>query len=105
MQFLERGQWQPCAGRTNRMAKRDCAAVDVEFVLGHFAERLIAAQKLAGKFLRLGRLFDSQRLCGEGFVDFDEISVTELESALSFSAGDGEYRAEPHAARIATSIS
>ncbi len=65
------------------MAERDRASVDVEFLV---VEMQLA---VAGQDLR-----------GEGFVEFDQIEVGELEAVLLLEPVDGGHGADAHDARV-----
>src|SRR4051812_41858979 len=63
--LVEQGEDDPRAGRADRVAERDRAAVDVEPVGVELADGLLAVQVLAGEGRRAHRLRARQHLAGE----------------------------------------
>ena len=103
-QFLQARENQPRAGRADRMAERNGAAVDVEFFARNFSERVVAAQMFARKIRGCRAIQHRQHLRGKSFVDFDEVGVEWIDAGFLLEFRHGEYRAEAHAHRIAAGI-
>src|SRR5688572_14125015 len=104
MEFLEAGENEARAGRSDRMTEGDGATVHVEDVLGHFANGPVALEMLLRELIGLQGAEAGEYLGGEGFVDLDEIGVFEREAEAAFSIGDGEHWSKAHTLRITTSV-
>src|SRR5882672_3345018 len=63
-----------------------------------------ASQRRARKLLRPQTFQNRENLRGEGFVDFDDISVIDPETEFLLGFRNRVNRSEPHASRIATGI-
>ena len=84
-QFRERRD-DARAGRRERVADRDRAALDVQLRTVDRAERLGEAEPFAAELLRLPGLQRAEHLRGKSLVDLVEIEVLERESRV------GEHR-------------
>ncbi len=89
------------------MTERDGTSVDIEFSgRRNFTERLVALETVrAREFLRSSTLDDGEDLRREGFVDFDDVRILQLEFRPGFRPRDGKNRPEPHPHGITTGVS
>src|SRR5690242_5947860 len=78
-EFTDDASRELCAGAAQRVSEGDRAAVGIDLV------------RVQATFFD-----DRQRLRGEGFVEFEDVDVVELESGHLESLRNGEHRAESH---------
>src|SRR5882672_1196007 len=88
------------AGRADRVAERDGAAVDVELALVERAHGTVEPELFATVLLVLPRRQAAEHLRGEGLVDFPVIEIVEAEAMALEDRRRRMHRAESHLRRI-----
>src|SRR5699024_1120121 len=83
--LAQHGGQDPAAGGADGMAERDARTVDIESIEVALAQAPFAS--------------DGERLRGEGFIEFDEVDVGQLEAGLLQRPGGGRDRADAHGLR------
>ena len=86
-QFFRRLTQYPCAGRAERVADGDAAAVGIQALPRKFPQRIVHARFFAQECL-LYRGDVAEQLRSEGFVDFPEIDIGEGEAVACEQARD-----------------
>src|SRR4051812_35712885 len=86
------------------MPERDAAAIHVQSLAWDFAERADAIEVLASELRRFCRRAASEHLRRERFVDLNQLSVLQPQSAALLGACDGIHRPESHPLRLASGI-
>jgi len=86
--------------RAHRVAERDCAAVDVQFVFVQGAESAVEPELLAAILLVLPRGEAAEHLRGERLVDLPGVDIIQTQAVALEDRRRGVHRAEAHLRRV-----